>query len=253
MCWPPSTWFRRSAAAGSGERLRVMSYNTHAGSDRRRRLNLEAIARTIERCAPDVVALQEVDRHYGERSRYEDQPAWYAERLGMEAHYGANVRLSALSDEAPEREYGLALLSRLPMADPVHHPYGFVSGEPRGLVSATIDWNGIPVQVINTHLSVAAAANRAEEARELADRLTDLDRPVIVAGDFNARQRAPELSPIRDLLTDTWHAGFGPGLTCAGRRIDFVWASPSLRAVRSRVVFSRASDHFPVVTDLVLA
>lgn len=252
MCWPPSNWFRRSAA-GSGERLRVMSYNTHAGSDRRRRLNLEAIARTIERGDPDVVALQEVDRHYGERSAYVDQPAWYAERLGMEAHYAATVRLPAPHPGAPEREYGLALLSRLPFTDPLHHPYTFVSGEPRGLVAATVDWNGTPVQVINTHLSVSAAASRTEEARELAERLTDLDQPVVVAGDFNARHRAPELSPIRDLLTDSWRAGFGPGLTCAGRRIDFIWATPSLRPVRSRVLLSLASDHFPVVTELVLA
>ena len=251
MCWPPSTWFCNSTAP-SGARLRFMSYNTHAGSDRRRRLNLEAIARTIERCDPDVVALQEVDRHYGERSRYVDQPTWYADRLGMEVHYGANVRLSALSDDGPEREYGLALLSRLPMREPLHHPYGFTSGEPRGLVEATVDWNGTPVRVINTHLSVSAAANRAEEARELAERLAGLDHPVVVAGDFNARHRAPELSPLRDLLTDAWRAGLGPGLTCAGRRIDFIWTSATLRAVRSRVVFSRASDHRPVVTDLVL-
>lgn len=230
-----------------------MSYNTHAGSDRRRRLNLEAIARTIERYDPDVVALQEVDRHYGDRSRYEDQPGWYAERLGMDVHYGANVRLPSPSTGGPEREYGLALLSRLPFTDPLHHPYGFISGEPRGLVAATVDWNGTSVHVINTHLSVSAAASRAEEARELAERVAGLEHPVIVAGDFNARHRAPELSPLRELLTDAWQAGFGPGLTCAGRRIDFIWTTPSLQAVRSRVVFSRASDHFPVVTDLVFS
>ena len=44
--------------------LRVMTYNTHHGADRHDRSDLEAIALTIEACDPDVVALQEVDRHW---------------------------------------------------------------------------------------------------------------------------------------------------------------------------------------------
>lgn len=243
----------RAAADSSGERLRVMTYNTHAGADRHSRLDLEAIARTIERCEPDVVALQEVDRHYGRRSGYVDQPAWYAEHLGMDVLYGPNLHLAPDVEGNPDREYGLALLTRRPMHERLHRPFAFVSGEPRGFVQAMIDWQGITVRVVTTHLSVSAAANRRAEMRELADHLEGIDGPVVVAGDFNARARAPEMSRLRGSLVDAWQAGRGPGRTCFGKRIDHIWVSGELRPVRSWVVHSKASDHFPVVTDLVLA
>lgn len=230
-----------------------MSYNTHAGSDRHRRLDLDAIARTIERADPDVVALQEVDRHYGPRSRYQDQPAWYAERLGMQVHFAANLRVPAPRADAPEGEYGLALLSRLPMHRTDHRPYEFVLGEPRGLVSAMIDWNGTTVRVINTHLSVSHATNRRAETAELLDVVAAANGPTVVAGDFNARPRATELRTLRHHLTDAWRAGRGCGTTCTARRIDYVWVSPPLQPIRSWVGRSRASDHRPVITDLVLA
>lgn len=39
---------------------------------------------------------------------------------------------------------------------------------------------------------------------------------------------------------------------CSGRRIDQIRVSSHLRTIRSRLALSRASDHRPVVTDLVL-
>ena len=240
--------------------LRLMTYNTHHGANRAGVLDLEAIASTVEACTPDVVALQEVDRHWGERSDHRDQPTWYAQRLGMELHYSANVVLPR-PDASPPGEYGLALLSRLPIRTPQHLRYtgGRRTAEPRGLQTVLL---GHPdpsattrrLRVINTHLSVTDGRLRRRQVAELlsyAD--ADRDLPTAVAGDFNAGSRSAAVRAMRSVFTDAWDAGRGPKATMLGRRIDYLWLSRHLRPVRTTVVRSRASDHFAVVSDVAWA
>ena len=88
--------------------LNVLSFNIHSGLGPHG-LDLEQIAREIESWDADVVLMQEVDR-----SRHHsggiDQPAWFADRLGMEWSYGPN--------ESPGNgQIGNATLSRFPIVD----------------------------------------------------------------------------------------------------------------------------------------
>lgn len=238
--------------------LRVLTYNTHHGADRAGRLDVEAIALTLEAGAADLVALQEVDRHWGPRSGWLDQPAWYAARLGLHVVFAATIAEPPDRTGSARREYGLALLSRWPLTGPVHRAFRRASPrrtEPRGLVEAvvTVDPTGSarPVRLINTHLSTAAAALRRAEVAELMDHAQSAsDLATVVAGDFNARPRSPAVLAMRTRFADAWASGDGPATTVPGRRIDYVWTSPQLRAVQTTVIRSTASDHFAVVTDL---
>lgn len=229
--------------------LRVLTYNTHHGANRSDRLDPGAIAQTIERVQPDVVALQEVDRHYGDRSGRVDQPSWYAERLGMHLHYGPNLMLDP-DEEGRPREYGLAWLSRHPFTATDHVRYAWLAEEQRGLLTVRVTWNGVAVRLINTHLSSTDGSARAEQIRELVTYVDGDAVPTVVVGDFNARRRDPELSILRTRLTDAWDRGEGLPLTCGLRRIDYIWMTRELTPVRSRVVRSRASDHHALVSDL---
>lgn len=255
----------RRLGAKDPAHVRVMTYNTHHGANRAGEWNIEAIAETIEDAQPDVVALQEVDRNWGDRSGRLDQPAWYAERLGMHVHYVPNLVVEPTAAGAHAAEYGLAVLSRWPLSAPGHRLYEGDYAEPRGLVASLVsvggseapDGGGRTLRIINTHLSVRSSAARASEIHQLlsyAD--SEADLPTVVAGDFNALTRAKALSAMRASYGDAWDVGLGfpatlpSPLGLPGRRIDYLWTNRRLRAVRTSVIRSRASDHYALVSDL---
>ena len=78
--------------------LRVMSYNIAYGHG-----NLERTAETIASAAPDLVALQEVDVHWSERSQLADQATLLAQRLRMEGRFARIYQLSAPDSGARTR------------------------------------------------------------------------------------------------------------------------------------------------------
>jgi hypothetical protein len=82
----------RAGSSGSqgppSVRLRVMSYNIHAGAGQDNVFDLERQAAAIEAQRPDVVALQEVDVHWATRSEYTDEASWLARRLRMRVFFG---------------------------------------------------------------------------------------------------------------------------------------------------------------------
>jgi endonuclease/exonuclease/phosphatase family metal-dependent hydrolase len=236
--------------------VRVMSFNLHHGVGTDGRLDLGRSAALVEACAPDVVALQEVDRHLGPRSRFADQPAELAERLGMDVAYGVNVEWPPREPGAPPRQYGTALASRTPLVWWRNRALPLpVGGEPRGLLEALVDVDGTVVRVLGTHLQHDSAAGRAAQVEVVAAVAAASREPVVLLGDLNAVPGAPELAALDGVLVDAWAtAGEGPGPTFPSRRprarIDHVLTSPDLRAVAAAVVPTDASDHRPVVVDL---
>lgn len=237
--------------------VRVLTYNTHHGADRADVLDVEAIARTIESCDPDIVALQEVDRFYGNRSGQVDQPSWYAKRLGLHVHYAANLVRQPAAPGKPPAEYGLATLSRLPFTSVDQQIFRAPSAEPRGLTTAVVEMgsggDGAPagIRVINTHLSVHDRRACAQEMAELCAYADQPDQlPTVVVGDFNASPRAFAVRAMRQRYTDAWDVGRGPSRTIGRRRIDYIWCSRQLRPLQATVVRSPASDHDVLVADL---
>ena len=49
----------------------------------------------IDESGADLVGLQEVDKHWSARSDWADQPAWFAQRLGLHVAYAANLDLQS--------------------------------------------------------------------------------------------------------------------------------------------------------------
>ena len=232
--------------------------------------NLERTARVIRAAAPDIVALQEVDRFWP-RSGCVDQPAELAALLGMDACYGANL----IGAGGPGSEYGVAILSRYPLVRSYATTLPAFDGwEPRGLLEARIAVPGAgEIVVFTTHLQVGQRGRALEgqrqreaQARVVARRISETDRPAILTGDFNADPGDAELSPLRstDLgLIDAWRAaGEGAGgatIPChpecePANRIDAIFVTRRLAVTRVEVwddATSRmSSDHFPVIADI---
>ena len=250
--------FHRSGHSAPDRRIRVVTYNIHAGHG-----DLARTAETIRALSPDMVALQEVDVHWSERSGFVDQVAALASALGMEARFAPIYSLPNRDNSAVPREFGVAFLSR-------HHIVTWrndtltrlstqdsnaVPAPAPGLLEADVDVGGSRIHVLNTHLDYRADPRvRRTQAGEMAAVIARVGEPLIVFGDLNATPDAGELEPLFARLRDAWPVNSGSGDTYPAdaptKRIDYVLVSRDFRVVSARVPVSIASDHRPVVVDL---
>jgi endonuclease/exonuclease/phosphatase family metal-dependent hydrolase len=246
--------------------LRVMSYNIHAGTGQDNVFDLERQAAVIEAHRPDVVALQEVDVHWSARSDYTDEASWLADRLRMRVFFGPVYTLPPDRPGAPPREYGLAILSRFPILAAENHKITRLSTQvpdpapelAPGFPEVVVRVRGVPLHVYDTHLDFRAdpAVRRAQVADMLAI-MNERPGTKILAGDFNAAPDAAELAPLWGDLNDVMTRPGGPDFPtypadAPRQRIDYVTATPDIGVRRGWVPETVASDHRPVVADLLL-
>jgi endonuclease/exonuclease/phosphatase family metal-dependent hydrolase len=249
--------FQQSAALVA---IRVMTYNIRSGNG-----DLRRTAETIRRLAPDIAALQEVDVSWGERSGFEDQARSLAALLGMQVRFAPIYTLPGADSTKPARQFGVAVLSKFPIIGWTNDTLtrlstqvpGAVPAPAPGLLQATIDVGASTVRVFNTHLDYRADPRvRQRQVEEMLGYIGDAGEPTLVFGDLNARPDAPELRPLLVRVRDTWQSSAGPGLTYPAdkpeKRIDYVLASKHFRVRSASVPDTEASDHRPVVVDLLL-
>jgi endonuclease/exonuclease/phosphatase family metal-dependent hydrolase len=237
--------------------VRALTFNIHHGVGLDGVHDLERVARVIDGAAADLVALQEVDRHLSPRSGYLDQAGWLADRLGLDMAYGPVVDLGPAAEGPDEarRQYGIALLSRLPLREPrnllLTRPRG---GEQRGLLGAVVDVDGRAVRAFCTHLQHRSRTERLAQSTQIAESMAAGTGPIVMMGDLNARPGEPEIAPLIDILDDAWVvAGDGAGFTfdtsSPYARIDYILTS-ELAARSAEVLPTDASDHLAVVAEL---
>ena len=235
--------------------LRLAAFNIAHGRGLDRKVDLGRTASVIRRMAAHVVCLQEVDRYFGARSNNLDQALELSRALGMQVVYGASV--TRPSRNGRSREYGNAVLSHLPIL--THDLHLLPSGEghePRSAQRVLIELDGGALWVVNTHLSHDSAEDRAAQARAVRSLVDDDKGAAVIAGDFNADNDAPELAALKD-LRDAWtECGQGHGRTHPAhrpsKRLDHVLCSAGVIASASQVMHSDASDHLPLIVDLLI-
>jgi endonuclease/exonuclease/phosphatase family metal-dependent hydrolase len=239
-----------SAGAGAQTTLRVAAYNVKHGLGMDSIIDLERIAGVLRPLDADVITLQEIDRGV-DRTDGVDQARRLGELLGMTAHFG---------DFMPYQggEYGMAVLSRLPVVRVTNHrlPDG---DEPRtGLeVEVLTGPEGRRVSVVGIHF-YRTPEERLAQADALSSLLDAVEHPVVLAGDFNSR-RGDRI--LRSLRAKEWFVvdKDGPFETFPSdepqREIDFVMLRPAeaFEVVEHRVIDeSVASDHRPLLVVLRL-
>ncbi len=245
--------------------VRLVSFNVHHGVGRDGRHDLPRLATLLASIDADILCLQEVDRHYGERSEDVDQALLLSRALDMQLAWGP-----AIDEPRPggaRRQYGNALLSRLPILISDVHPLPG-GGEPRCALRTMVELDGGALWVTSTHLSTGDPARRAAQAAAVAALHTEPMETGVVVGDFNTGPDAPELGVLREQFTDAWNlararddrAGWrfwqadeGHTFPSRGPRIryDQVWVSAGVGVAAAHVVDDEgASDHLPLVVDL---
>jgi endonuclease/exonuclease/phosphatase family metal-dependent hydrolase len=246
------------------ETLRVVTYNVHCCVGLDGLLSIRRIANVLGRIDADVVALQELDVNRSRSGRC-DQARELARLLGMEQV----IFHPAISSTG--EQYGDAILSRRPMRlmraaelPGRTEPGRTVPGrrEPRGAIRARLEFAGMEIDLINTHLGLSNE-ERMQQVEALvgpdwADHPERADATILL-GDFNAQ---PDSAPYRRLAS-VFH---DCQTVTPGRRPERTWFSPwplaridhiffrgplAVRSVRvpRNLRTAVASDHLPLVVD----
>jgi endonuclease/exonuclease/phosphatase family metal-dependent hydrolase len=262
----PEEWRPRPGPDQPPIPVRLVTFNTHHGVGRDERHDLPRLAKLLAAADADIVCLQEVDRHYGARSEDVDQALLLSRALDMQLAWGPAIDEPRPGDQPP-RQYGNALLSRLPiLVSDVHRLPG--DGEPRVALRTMVELDGAALWVTTTHLSTGSAVHRATQVDALTALHTESMETGVIVGDFNTPPDAPELDVLRQRFTDAWNlararddqAGWrfwqrDEGNTHPAsfphRRIDQVWVSEGVAVAGAHVLDAGgASDHLPLVVDL---
>jgi endonuclease/exonuclease/phosphatase family metal-dependent hydrolase len=231
-------------------RLRVMTYNIRHGRGWSGRVELERIIDVIAAAEPDVVALQEVDV-LRLRSGGVDQAERLAARLGMTPSFAPCI---SVGDE----HYGIATLSRLPLlgSRQLHlPPEGSLARrrwEPRSALATRLDWDGRPVEVVNTHLSLRHR-ERVQQIDHILDDVAAMDDDVVVCGDLNCTTRSAPYRTLCGVLREVPAAGRSWPARLPVLRLDHLFYRGNLAVRDAAIIRSRAarmaSDHLPLVAS----
>ena len=227
-------------------RLRVLTFNIHGGRPAGGRIDLPAIAEVIRTQNPDLVALQEV----GPSSRVLHGATVLRRLLGREVRFSPSFGIGPAS-------FGNAIVSREKAEQwrclRLPSTREWRAMEPRTALDACFSPGGHRLRFLCTHLGLTPAQRRVQCAY-LARLLEKEAGPVLLAGDLNALPGSPELGLLAQAgVTDC--APEGPPTFPAAEprsRIDYLYVSRHFEVERCWVVETEASDHQPVVADLLL-
>lgn len=253
-------WGRPDAG---GTSLRFMTYNIKAYKAVLREDGFRELAREVALHHPDILVTQ--DNHAV--SRAQAAAIWPGgQAFGLPHAFAVD-------------QYVIA--SRFPLRDCALGRIDY-RGQAHGYLRCTADVNGVPLDVVNVHLESprtglnaarreglagtddwrANYEERLGQAQALAHDLRSRTRPLIVAGDLNASESSPVVRALRDLgLRDAFSSagrGYGYSYGHALRlgfsflRIDHILVSPELGVARTFAGGAQASDHRPVIADLLL-
>ena len=195
---------------------------------------------------PDVLALQEVDVGVP-RSGAVDEAAEVAAAAGMAHVFGPAARVGVVG------QYGNAVLARGTIEDVAVRrlPRRRFRSEPRAVVLARVSIGGLAFTVGATHLSI----HREEVFAQLHAALAwTVARPApwVFVGDLNLLPH--EVQPAMEAAGLTLAGGEATFPASAPRiRIDHVAVGGGLQVESVEVAETAASDHRPLVVDLVVA
>lgn len=243
--------------------VRLMTYNVKAYNAVNRPGGLAEVAAEVQRHNPDVLVMQD------------------AIHLMDKGYVSAQAHQAIFGDRAIYAQGEYIVASRLPIkaCHPVALPYNHVS---HSFVHCVLVVKGQELDLVTVHfLTPRAGLNatrragvkglglwrdnvnkRLTQSGVLADQIGLMKRPRIVAGDLNAPERSSVVQDLLDTgMRDAFSAagrGYGythghslwPGISLL--RIDHVLVSDDIGVARVSVGGTVASEHRPVIADLLM-
>lgn len=231
-----------AGAAGAGVPLRVLSYNIHSQRD-----DTAALAGVVRAAEPDVVIVQEGPRRF----RWRQKCASLADSFGLVMAVGGLPSLGNLLLTSLRVRVVGTRCQRYPLTPGRHL---------RGAAYAECLVGGSRFLLAGSHLSTDPA-ERPGQAAAFKRELAAVTLPVIAGADLNEGPDGPAWQTVAAGLTDAAvarEAAERHTYSCANprRRLDAIFVDPRVTVVDYDVVDTpatrRASDHFPVLVDLLL-
>ena len=226
--------------------VRILSWNIHGALGRNPRFDLDRVVTLIDRWAPDIVALQEVDSRR-EKDLRVNPFAFLQQKLGEHG-------IGAKSITTDDGDYGQMLISRWPMTDTVIHDLSYPEREPRRAIAAAIETPDGPLRLVATHLGLSIHERRSQ-TKTLLDIAGQGLSTTVIAGDFNdwfwvgSVRRALSCALPGCTRFRTFPSIF-PLL-----RLDRIFCRPAdalVHAFTDRAA-RHVSDHLPVIADVRVA
>ena len=224
----------------------MMTYNIQGHAASRRKDHLERIAEVIAMVSPDIAGLQEV--HCRTRKLPIDQGERVAELTGLTLAFGRSCSMDG-------GEYGNAVLTRGAVTGVEISPLPG-GGEPRSIMRADVDIDATPLSFFVTHLTAWGRLKRRDRLAQIAKVgaiTTEAPHPHILVGDFNVPPTTEEIRVLMaqgHLLASDPHQEFTYRLL--RQRLDYVFCDPRWTVLKSEVIRTGPSDHWPVVVELEL-
>lgn len=251
--------------------LRVMSYNIHYGSGFDNVYDIERLANVMDESGADIIGLQEVDVHWGSRSNFEDEIKLLSEKLDMNYFFAPIYNMDPINPDQPRRQFGVAVLSKYPIIAANNDEITRLStqtpnAEPApapGFADVLINVKGVHVPVYVTHLDYRSdPAVRKMQVADMINIMSKDNREKILLGDMNAAPNAPELAPLfqyfNDILAMPNHStgetsdNYTFPADNPNERIDYILTTQGIKAASYSIINTLASDHRPVIADLIL-
>ncbi|MCK5930687.1 MAG: endonuclease/exonuclease/phosphatase family protein [Fulvimarina manganoxydans] len=243
---------------GTDERvLRIMSWNCHGAIGEARKPDPERVITEIARLRPDILALQEVDgrAYLGRKKRAFE---FFADRLpdlfAPKDSRGERHLVEARTIRRKDQDHGHLLWSRFPIrgADVVRLPGPMI--EDRLLIDAVIETPLGALRVFSSHFALFPPT-RLRQARAIVERIgLDRQRPTLALGDLNEWSST---GWVHRTLVAALPKTFAPKSWPSKRprfALDRLYASSDVELVGgwTDAEAGRASDHRPIIVDLML-
>lgn len=221
---------------------------------------------------PDILMLQEVfdSKYSGPEQRFRTMT-----ELRALLHYPHDTFAPTFLNtvEIGVVEEGLAIFSRFPITA-THHEYYFgkhslrlydapetYKTTPRIIQHASIDVNGAPFNIFNTHGVWGEHGNDTPErlamGKYIAKAVADKPR-TILGGDFNVSPGTQTIGYIEEKLSNvlegmvksTFNMKYKNNPGYATAVADMLFASPDLTIVNKKVYPVDVSDHLPIMIEV---
>jgi len=241
--------------------IRVMTYNIHHGEGIDSVIDISRISEMILDNEIDIAALQEVDKGV-KRTNKIDIPELLAEQTGINYSFHKNINYQ-------EGEYGNCILSRFPIISDTNFHYSMLrEGEQRGLLQTIINFDGIQITIMNTHLDYREDdSERNLNVKQIFEKVENYpDVPIIIVGDFNDGPKSRTHLQMKKKFIDVWEylsdeSGFTYPTENPSKRIDYIYLmnledqSKKVRIIPTRIftLKSIASDHLPVIAEFEIS
>lgn len=251
-------------------RLRLVTFNIAHGrglnpiqgltTPRKLRVNLRKIAALLDRLAPDIVALQEIDERSRWAGNFDHLDYLRVHTRFPHSVFGINNRRTGLLNLC----YGNAVLSRHVIRAAETVVFGQRKLGEKGFLYVELDVEGRCLPIVNLHLHFGSRAQRLLQLERLLSWLREKHRlhsktwavPPVICGDFNnPSTRDDATAALLSHLSDYCDYVMHPvgGLTFPSplpqRGLDFIFLPAGCMQVRCEVVRSMLSDHLPVAVE----